>query len=61
MLKLFWQGLLIKNGSTMVTDIDLRTYSYTNQVTGASLTSTLVIQVRFIKRKGMNFELYTVV
>ena len=40
------QGLLIHNGSTLVTDIDLRTYFYSNLASsGSSLTSELVIQV----------------
>lgn len=40
-----YKGLLINNGSTLVTDIDLRTYFYSNQAdSGSSLTSELVIQ-----------------
>ena len=49
-----YKGFLIKNGSTMVSDIDLRTYFFINTETSPGvLASELVLQRTTLQDSGM--------
>lgn len=49
-----YKGFLVKNGSTMVSDIDLRTYYYINTATGPrTITSQLILQRTTLDDNGV--------